>query len=267
MNNPRAAATAAKLRAATLGDLVDAGLLEIGEGATVSPYAMFEPADRLGALRSIRIAEGCEVGPGAVLYGGVSLGAGARVEEHAVVGKPEYGYAVGRTYPGTGAPTEIGPGAVVRGGAIVYAGVNVGPDSTIGHHTLLRSFVTIGAATQLGYGMSVERGTRLGDGVRCSPLTHLTAEVVLADRVFLGAGVRTVNDKELIWRDPQREPVLLPPRFEAGAKVGSGAVILAGITVGADALVGAGAVVTRDVPAGTTVAGVPARPIARREQR
>lgn len=261
MNDPSAAT--AKLRAASVADLLDAGLLEVGEGASVSPYAMFEPVDRLGTLRPIRIGEGCEVGPGAVLHGGVSLDAGARVEEHAVVGKPEYGYAVGRDYPGAGAPTLIGPGAVVRGGAIVYAGVSIGQGSTIGHTTLLRSFVTVGVRTQLGYGMSVERGTRLGDGVRCSPLTHLTAEVTVADRVFLGAGVRTINDKELIWRDPQRQPVLLPPHFETGAKVGSGAVILAGVTVGADALIGAGAVVSRDVAPGATVAGVPARLLTR----
>lgn len=44
--------------------------------------------------------------------------------------------------------------------------------------------------------------------------------------------------------------------------VGAGAIIMMGVTVGDRAVVGAGAVVTGDVPAGTVVAGVPARPVA-----
>jgi acetyltransferase-like isoleucine patch superfamily enzyme len=52
-----------------------------------------------------------------------------------------------------------------------------------------------------------------------------------------------------------------------GASIGTGAVLLGGVTVGERATVGAGAVVTRDVPAGATVAGNPARLIPGREPR
>lgn len=84
----------------------------------------------------------------------------------------------------------------------------------------------------LGHNLTVERETRIGSDVRCSPGSHITSSCVLADHVFLGAGVRTVNDRYLIWRDPQREPELLAPRFEQGAKVESGSIILAAVTIG-----------------------------------
>jgi UDP-2-acetamido-3-amino-2,3-dideoxy-glucuronate N-acetyltransferase len=51
----------------------------------------------------------------------------------------------------------------------------------------------------------------------------------------------------------------VPTLIRSGASIGSGAVILCGITVGARAMVGAGAVVTHDVPDDAVVAGVPAR--------
>lgn len=49
-----------------------------------------------------------------------------------------------------------------------------------------------------------------------------------------------------------------------GAHVGVGGIVLPGVKVGEGAVVGAGAVVTRDVPAGVTVVGVPAKVLARR---
>jgi acetyltransferase-like isoleucine patch superfamily enzyme len=246
-------------RAVTVSDLVHAGLLEIGPGCLISPHAVFEPVDEVGTARPVVLGERCTLAAGAVLHGGVHLGAGVRVEAHTVVGQPEYGYAVRQVYPGSGAATHVGDRVVLRAGAIVYAGVRIGQDTTIGHHTLLRSCVTVGMGSQLAHNLTVERESRIGDGVRCSPGSHITAATVVADRVFLGAGIRTVNDRELIWRDPDREVPLRAPRFEEGAKVGSGSAILAGITIGAGALVGAGSVVTRDVPAGVVVYGVPAR--------
>ncbi len=51
--------------------------------------------------------------------------------------------------------------------------------------------------------------------------------------------------------------------LKAGCLIGIGAIVLNGVTVGKGALVAAGAVVTKDVPARTLVAGVPAQ--ARRE--
>lgn len=246
-------------QSATAAELTRAGLLLVGGAVSIDATVRFVPADEQGMVRPIEIAAGCRIGAYAVLYGGVHLGEGSQIEERVIVGKPENGYAVGHVYPGAGADTIIGPGVTVRSGAIVYAGVEIGEFTVVGHHTLLRSFVTVGEGTQLGHHLTVERATRIGNGVRCSPGSHITSSCVLADGVFIGAGVRTINDRELIWRDPDRQPELVPPRFERGAKVGTGSTIMGGVVIGEHALVGAGSVVTRDVPAGATAYGVPAR--------
>jgi acetyltransferase-like isoleucine patch superfamily enzyme len=239
--------------------LASSGLLLAGEGTCISPHALFVLTDEQGTVRPVRVGARCRIGAYAVIFGGTTLGEDCRAEEHALIGKPEYGYAVGQIYPGAGSGTTVGRGAVVRSGAVVYAGVEIGDEAVVGHHTLLRSFVIVGAGSQLGHHLTVERQSRLGARVRCSPGSHITSSCVLADHVFLGAGVRTVNDRELIWGDPDRAPDLVPPRFERDARVGSGSVILAGVTIGQGALVGAGSVVTRNIPAHAVAYGVSAR--------
>ncbi|MBF6333343.1 hypothetical protein [Nocardia transvalensis] len=249
----------ATARELTAAELDRSGLLQTDAGVHISRFAIFVPSDELGVQRPIVIRRGAVVGPCAVVHGGTTLLEDARIEEYAVVGKPELGYAVGKIYSGAGGSTVIGGGAVVRSGAVLYADVRIGAATVVGHHTLLRSDVQVGADTQLGHHLSVERATFIGREVRCSPGSHITSSTVIEDRVFLGAGVRTINDKTLTWRDPHRQPALIPPRFETCAKVGSGSVILAGVTIGEHALVGAGSLVTRDIPAGALAYGHPAR--------
>lgn len=106
----------------------------------------------------------------------------------------------------------IGGGAVIRAGAVIYAGTEIGENTVVGHHTLLRSFVTVGSETQLGHNLTLERAARIGRLVRCSPGSHVTSSCVLADRVFLDAGVRTTTDTGM----PQ-VPVMPKERIETPA--------------------------------------------------
>jgi acetyltransferase-like isoleucine patch superfamily enzyme len=111
-----------------------------------------------------------------------------------------------------------------------------------------------------------------GNRVWIGPQCFLDArDLVLEDYVGLGPGVKILGsehtgrpaDLPIVATDLVIEPV----RILAGADVGMNAVLLPGVTVGHGAIVGAGAAVSRDVPAWSKVAGVPARVIGWREGR
>jgi maltose O-acetyltransferase len=89
------------------------------------------------------------------------------------------------------------------------------------------------------------------------------APIVLGDNCQVGPAV------QIYAADHPRDAELRRQGYESGIPVrigdnvwlGGGAIILPGVRIGDDAIVGAGSVVTRDVPAGVTVAGNPARPL------
>jgi UDP-3-O-[3-hydroxymyristoyl] glucosamine N-acyltransferase len=94
----------------TAAELAAAGLLYAGEGSKISAQAVFAPADERGIVLPVTIGAACRTGPFAVIYGGTSLADGARIEEHAVIGKLEHGYAAGKSTRETGRKQLSAPG-------------------------------------------------------------------------------------------------------------------------------------------------------------
>jgi UDP-2-acetamido-3-amino-2,3-dideoxy-glucuronate N-acetyltransferase len=123
----------------------------------------------------------------------------------------------------------------------------------------------IGDGTRVGTFVEIQRGATVGARCKIQSHTFICDGVTIGDAVFIGHGVIFVNDKRPRATSDggglqtEQDWSLLRTVVEDGASVGSGAVILGGVRIGAGALVGAGAVVTHDVPAGATVAGVPAQ--------
>lgn len=111
--------------------------------------------------------------------------------------------------------------------------------------SVVSGFAQVGAGSMILHGAIVQANTKIGEHVIVNTAAsvdhdgvlenygHIAPRAVLCGRVHVGEG----------------------------ALIGAGAVILPGIRIGAWAVVGAGAVVTKDVPAGVTVVGNPARVI------
>ena len=125
---------------------------------------------------------------------------------------------------------------------------------------------TIGDDTKIGAFVEIQRATI---GRRCKISSHafICEGVNIGDDVFVGHGVIFINDRRPAATSSEGKPITKEWTLEGVwiedlVSIGSNATILCGVRIGEGALIGAGAVVTRDVPAGTVVAGVPARPIS-----
>jgi UDP-2-acetamido-3-amino-2,3-dideoxy-glucuronate N-acetyltransferase len=148
-------------------------------------------------------------------------------------------------------------------------------DVQFGDGVVVQSFTNlygcaIGDETRVGPFVEIQRGAVIGARCKISSHTFICEGVTVEDECFVGHGVMFINDRHPAavnadgslkgGRDWTCESTVVRRR----ANIGSGAVILCGVTIGEGALIGAGAVVTTNVPAGATVAGVPARALAAR---
>jgi sugar O-acyltransferase (sialic acid O-acetyltransferase NeuD family) len=118
--------------------------------------------------------------------------------------------------------------------------------------TLIHPNATIAASASLGAGCLISAGAVINVDARIGRhcLIHSGATIdhddVLEDAVTISPGAHLAGHVTIC----------------EGAFIGIGAIIIGGVTVGIGATVGAGAVVLRDVHAGATVVGNPARTLA-----
>jgi UDP-2-acetamido-3-amino-2,3-dideoxy-glucuronate N-acetyltransferase len=146
--------------------------------------------------------------------------------------------------------------------------VVLGPNVQIYHPSLVNLYgCTIGGDVKIGAFVEIQKGVIVGDRCKISSHSFLCEGVTIEADVFVGHGVMFTNDLHPRATaggrlQDERDWTVVPTLVRQGVSIGSGAVILCGITIGEHAMIGAGAVIVRDVPPFTVVAGVPAKVIA-----
>lgn len=117
-----------------------------------------------------------------------------------------------------------------RFGSVIHQRSNISSRARIGEGSVVMPGANVNVDTQVGVGAILNTGT------------NVDHENLIGDFVHIGPGATLCGNVEV----------------HDDAFIGAGATILQGLSVGAGSRVGAGAVVVKDVPANTTVIGVPA---------
>lgn len=147
----------------------------------------------------------------------------------------------------------------------------IAADVQLGENVKLSKFInlygcSIGDNTKIGSFVEIQKGAAVGKNCKVQSHSFICEGVTIEDEAFIGHGVMFINDK--IPRSTSggklqtdADWAVVPTVIKKGASLGTGAIIMCGVTVGENAVVGAGSMVLKDVSANTVVAGNPARMI------
>jgi len=146
----------------------------------------------------------------------------------------------------------------------------IADDVVLGKDVQIHAFVnlygcTIGDDTRLGTFVEIQKGASVGANCKISSHSFICEGVAIGNGVFVGHGVmftntilpRATNASGGLQTEADWD--MVKTTIEDNVSIGSGSVILCGITLGRDSVIGAGAVVTKSVPPGEIWVGNPAR--------
>ena len=139
--------------------------------------------------------------------------------------------------------------------------VRFGEDIIIHGHANLYG-CTIKDGARIGTFIEIQSDSIIGKRVRIQSHTFICSNVVIEEDVFIGHNVNFINDRYPTAKEADAKTWKIEGcHVSRGASIGTGAIILCGVTIGEGAVIGAGSLVLNDVLPHTVVTGVPAKVI------
>jgi bifunctional UDP-N-acetylglucosamine pyrophosphorylase/glucosamine-1-phosphate N-acetyltransferase len=185
---------------------------------------------------SAYISETASIGRDTVIYPNVSIEGDAVIGDGCIV---RAGTRITNS--------RIGRGVEILDNCVIVDS-EVSDNCTVGPFAHLRGHAKMEESAKVGNFVELKK-TILGRGSKANHLTYL-GDATIGEKTNIGAGTITCN-----YDGVNKNPTLIGNNV----KIGSDTMLVAPVKVGDGSVTGAGAVVTKDVPADSLVAGVPAQ--------
>ncbi|OLO37218.1 transferase [Alkalihalophilus pseudofirmus] len=226
----------------------------IGENVTIGEFSIIRP--------EVKIGNNVVIHPRVIINSGVVIEDNVEIFPGAYIGKEPKGAGVLARQPQFTKQLVIGENSSIGPNAIIYYDVEIGKQTLIGDGVGIREQCKIGSSCIIGRNVEISYNSIIGNRTRIMDSSHITGNCTIGDDVFISMHVSTAND-DTFGQKGYDEKNVVGATVENGAKIGVGAVLLPGITVGEKAIVGAATVVTKNVLPMTLVFGVPGKFIRR----
>jgi bifunctional UDP-N-acetylglucosamine pyrophosphorylase/glucosamine-1-phosphate N-acetyltransferase len=182
------------------------------------------------------ISEGASIGRDTIIYPNVSIEGNTVIGDGCTI---RAGTRITRS--------RIGRGVEILDNCVITDS-DISDNCTVGPFAHLRGHAKLEESAKVGNFVELKK-TILGSGSKASHLTYL-GDATIGEKTNIGAGTITCN-----YDGVNKHPTLIGNHV----KIGSDTMLVAPVKVGDNAVTAAGSVVTRDVPADSLVAGVPAQ--------